>query len=165
MKNLQADQGSEGNEGNGWLPIGEYNEDGSSDVFCGNFDGCNHTISNMKIVTDKFCSGLFGATSGLSERSFKAVAIKNIILKDYSIDSSYEVPDLEENPGCGGVIGKARNNTQVSNCTANGSINAKVGGVGGIVGAMEGINYSCLFSNCSFEGTITFRSDEIHSGS
>ena len=147
---------SEGNP-DGWTPIGDYVEEGTyENIFSGSYDGCNHLIANLKVISENYCSGLFGATGGKSENNFRACIINNIILKDCSlVNTCPQMPSEMDSQGHGALVGYAVNNTQIKNCIVNGEVSAKSGSVGGIAGYVYGKYYSCLFSNNTFEGTVT----------
>ncbi len=151
---------SEGNP-DGWTPIGDYAEGGTYDnIFTGSYDGCNHVIANLRVISENYCSGLFGAVGGKSENNFRASIIDNIILKDCYLANTH--PDSEstnDSPGHGLLVGYATNNTQINNCIVNGDLSAKSGSVGGIAGYVYGKYHSCLFKDNNFKGTVTRKAE------
>lgn len=97
-----------------WVPIGNTTHE-----FMGNYDGCGHTISNLKIATSEAYSGLFGFVSN--------GMIKNITLQNCSIEAESKV---------GGIVGEIHdsvieNCVVASNCYISGSSHS----VGGVIGA------------------------------
>lgn len=129
-----------------WTPIGCFEmKDG---YYAGNFDGQNHTISNLYlyeridtgiIYTNSYYRGLFGMCSKGS--------IKNLNLKG-SIDTNRRY--------IGGLMGSAGNYTgsvTVENCHVDMNITTTDSYyVGGIAGQLR--NGSTI-KNCSYRGTIS----------
>ncbi len=114
---------------NGWLPIGD-----GSNYFYGNFDGNNHTISNLRIGYYGTYHGLFGVTAVGS-------TIKNLKLAS----NCYYLG----NGDTGSIVGN--NKGLVQNCSSAATVNignANIGG--GIVGNNLG-----TITGCKFTGTIT----------
>ncbi|PKN72904.1 MAG: hypothetical protein CVU50_05090 [Candidatus Cloacimonetes bacterium HGW-Cloacimonetes-3] len=112
-----------------WVPIGN-----NTSMFYGNFDGNNHTISNLRSWYYDVYHGLFGMTAVGS-------TVKNLNLASTC--------SILGNGDSGSVVG--HNKGLVQNCTSAATVNignAEVGG--GLVGNNLG-----TISNCSFSGTIT----------
>ena len=122
-----------------WTPIGP-NGDDSKNKFMGTFDGCNHTISNLK-VTQKagyHAAGLFGALNG---------TVKNLIIDGATIENLSSGPSTVN--GTAVVAGSIYTSGLIDNVTVK---NATVQGnryLGGISGYVYG-----SITNCSVE-TIT----------
>ena len=148
--------------GKDWLPIGhaiqaEINgqkENFAVYPFRGNFDGRDHTITDLTIGSsekpaDIYLSGLFGLAAGEHDTNLtptddeRLVIIKNVKLKDVSInvESRYEA-------NVGGIAAWAQNGFVIDNCSVQGTINAKTresfARVGGLVGsALRGTITDC----------------------
>ena len=134
-----------------WIPIGEKGADyRSSRPFKGNFDGGDHTISNMKIVSD--CSaGLFG--------QIDHATIKNIKLTNCCIEKSSNTYTPNKNIYAGCITGASYSST-IENCHAQGAINY-TGEAAVYVGGITGKNASeddtqAIIKNCSFEGKFDY---------
>lgn len=158
-----------------WTPIGDNNY-----PFRGNFDGRNHTISNLK-VTDRDYAGLFGAIS--SKVATQTVKISNLKIKDAQINGAESVGVLAayarvykgaglwidnctvtgeingtENAGglLGAVLGGDQNsNIQICNITSKASVSAQrtTGKAGGIVGQIRCYD----LNNNEYDGTICIK--------
>lgn len=130
-----------------WFPIG-YNTMGSypGKAFKGEFDGCNHTISNLKVYSSEpnyATAGFFG--------SIETGSIKNLTLKNVDITSTHFA---------GGIVAYTSNDPTIENCHViggtikstpefvNGEWNNgdKVGGIMGYATAGSTIN------KCTVEG-------------
>ncbi|MBS4013774.1 MAG: fibrobacter succinogenes major paralogous domain-containing protein [Bacteroidetes bacterium] len=121
------------NEGEGWLPIGEY--DFPATPFTGNYNGNGFAIDGLFINRDYYNQGLFGYAIGAS--------ISNVILNNVSITAdSYIGSLLAEGEG-----------VTISNCVANGAINGS-GSFGGLVGYIYDSVEPSSFTDCSFTGSI-----------
>ena len=86
-----------------WFPIG-YNTMGSypGKAFKGEFDGCNHTISNLKVYSSEpnyATAGFFG--------SIETGSIKNLTLKNVDITSTHFA---------GGIVAYTSNDPTIENC-------------------------------------------------
>ena len=109
-----------------WTPIGtEYNP------FSGTFDGDGHTISNLKINSDKSGVGLFSIIDG---------TIMNVTLNNVDVTGWDHV---------GGLVGL--NVGSVENCTVT---NATVSGTD-LVGGLVGRNYNGTVSGNTVSGTVS----------
>lgn len=115
-----------------FLPIGD-----KAHPFRGNFDGCGHTINNIRVYTeDGSYVGLFGYVGPLG-------IVRNLILgKNVSITG---------NNYTGGIVGY--NNGIVTHCCFKGNVICNTGNraTGGIVGynACEGYISDCRVSKSS----------------
>lgn len=110
------------------LPVGT-----EQTPFRGIFDGNNHRISNVSIISQDKYVGLFAVT--------EFAEIKNLILQDCIIYS-------EDAIGTGGIVGCADSST-IRNCSVGGEMFSSHGSVGGIVG-----NNRSEIYNCNVEGAI-----------
>lgn len=140
-RNGQADPGDAyWNGGNGWRPIGTYRS-----YYYAEFDGNNHTISNLYISrTARDQVGLFGAFRwGGSIRQLRLVAVNVTGHNDVgglvgymqgssSITNSYVTGDVIGNQDIGGLVGE--NNAAITDSYAN-SIVSGTTSAGGLVGA------------------------------
>ena len=148
--------------GGDWLPIGhaiqaEINgqkENFAVYPFRGNFDGRNHSISNLTIGSEDapaeiYLAGLFGLTAGdhatneTPTEEERLVHIQNINLKNIAINvnSRYEA-------NAGGLVAWAQNGFVIDNCSVQGSINARTkesfARIGGLVGStLRGVITDC----------------------
>ena len=113
----------------GFSPIGKLDI-----TFKGNYDGQNHTISNLYInrINDNY-NGLFGFTEG-SQISNIGIINANFTTKNIS----------------GGLVGKNKNSNIVS-CFSTGSISGG-GSIGGLVGNNENSTISKCYSQVSVAG-------------
>lgn len=135
-----------------WTPIGygKWEQEFNSKAFRGNFDGGNHTIKNLKIITDTdYSSGLFSLAG---ENSYmRNINIENVIIegsgkavgsligygKNVNVDNITVKGNIniEGNWSTGGLIGYGH--TNINNCEVNaiGTITNTVGPhTGGIIG-------------------------------
>lgn len=161
-----------------WDPIG-YVADGSGSndtLFLGNYDGGNHTISNVFIIdVEKSDLGLFGIID--NNVAGTTNYIKNIKLDNVNISSSDSVY-------VGGLVGVIRGhsfdqsnggsvgNWEISNVHVSGNLNVRningesggqhenVMGTGGVVGYIDSAS-NVTISNCSFNGSILRQSNGI----
>jgi len=132
-----------------WTPIGYYNSDADFYAFGGNFDGNEHTISNLYIYTTTLQRiGLFGYTDGASIKNTGIIGNSSITSRTASLDAY-----------TGGLIGYANNYTVVDNCYNTGNISTASSSSssfscsGGIVGYIGG--GSITINNCYNTGTIS----------
>jgi hypothetical protein len=120
------------NNGEGWEPLGDYDDD----TFYGNFDGLDNTISGLIIArTNEDYIGLFGYTENTSN-------ISNLILANVNISGNYAV---------GALVGE--NYGTISNCYSSGTVEGMYA-AGGLVGSNEAgsISYSDSSVNVSIIG-------------
>lgn len=100
--------------------------------FCGSFNGGNHTISNLQMITNRTFTGLFGYL-GLGS------SVSNLNMQDIIISGSGYF--------MGSVAAYSEGN--ISNVKVEGKLCSDGYMVGGITSASEG-----MISNCSFSGAI-----------
>ena len=150
-----------------WIPIcNNYRS-----LWCGTFDGCGHTISNLYYKSNDY-AGLFGKIYG---DKFHPGTIKNIIFTNVSIDSSIsgsaagavacdaqytnisgiavESGKIEGGNTMGGIVGSFKDGN-ISNCTNKIDITSIRGIAGGICGTYSG-GSNCSISNCANYGNIS----------
>lgn len=130
-----ADANNDGTPDNSWIPIGKS----TSSAFTGNFDGKNHTISNLYINTTQNYSGLFGYVFS------DYTTFKNIKLQNVNINAKYYVGAL-----AGDFRGGTINNVFIDN------VNIKSSGsdIGGIVGTIGwGTIQKVKVTNASITGS------------
>lgn len=118
-----------------WTPIGNH-----SNIFKGNFNGNNHTVTGMKISGELDRVGLFGECKKFNVDS----AIKNITVKDSVICGNKFV---------GAIVGSAEE-INIENCRSIGNtINGKTD-VGGICGKIGGYSVGKV-SQCYNSSKVT----------
>ncbi|MBR1989269.1 MAG: fibronectin type III domain-containing protein [Firmicutes bacterium] len=101
-----------------WEPIGSYNYIMSEPLFCGIFEGNNHSISGLYNGNESSAGlALFGRCSG--------AMIQNVEVENF----------LFKGARCAGICGTAKNGTIIQNCSSRGIILSR-GTSGGIVGAI-----------------------------
>ena len=156
-----------------WVPIGVYyNLDYviTDHNFSGIYDGGGYTISGIKLPSTIGDStsrrGLFGEISGSG--CSVPCQITNVHVKDSTISGGDHI---------GGIVGYARANTIITNCSVNATVTGSSHRVGMIVGgtigtsvtncaaqgSVRGVNYTggivgyseADISNCSVDATIT----------
>ncbi len=118
------------NSGAGWLPIGNQ-----TNQFIGNFNGANHTISDLfihRLTTDYV--GLFGHTN-------TGATIQNIGIVNANITGSSDV---------GGLVGKS-NRTTIANAYATGRVSG-LSFVGGLVGSSYQGSITNAYATSSVDG-------------
>lgn len=121
-----------------WTPIGAIKDRS----FNGNFDGCNKTISNLKIIDDvptHDANGLFGFVSQ-TENISSSIKNINITKANISVVSN-------GNGGIGVAIGNVIPGCTISNIKVTNSSIVGNRWIGGIVGR----GY-CQISNCTVNG-------------
>lgn len=129
-----ADANNDGTPDNSWTPIGS-----TSAKFTGNFDGKNHTISNLYINTTKYYSGLFGYSSN-------STTFKNTKLSNVNINST--------NFGVGALVGQLEGGTIYNVHLDTANIKSSSSDVGGIAGKMNWGTASKLeVTNASITGS------------
>ena len=125
--------------GAGFLPIGNMDV---NEYFSGNYNGQNHTISNLLVGTSKFShyGGLFGIADGY---------ISNLVLSSVNVSGS---------SGGGGLTGTLITGGSILKCSVSGNVNSD-GPVGGLVGLTNGNNVviteSSSSANVTGNGTYT----------
>ncbi|MBQ6005794.1 MAG: hypothetical protein IJL14_06070 [Selenomonadaceae bacterium] len=115
--------------------------------FHGNFDGDNHTISNLTINQTQgfsYASGFFGYVYGSK--------ISNLHFTNVNINSN------AVNVGAivGDTDGPAGDDANISNCSVQGTVT----GTGGTVGGLVGNNYGFI-NNSAFFGTINYSGGNV----
>lgn len=160
-----------------WTPIGCFEmNDG---YYAGNFDGQNHTISNLYlyeridtgiIYTNSYYRGLFGmCTKG----SVKNVNLTGTIDTNrryigglvgsagnykgsFTVENCHVDVDIIANGSyyVGGIAGQMRNGSTIKNCSYSGTITATGNNTtGGIVGTSS-VSPENTISGCLFDGSI-----------
>jgi hypothetical protein len=128
------------NEGNGWIPIGNWNS--TDDYFYGNFDGGGRTISNLFIdMSDQSTSdydpvGLFGVVDNAT--------IRNVTLENVDVTGFDCV---------GGLVGDPENSF-ISDSHVTGSVSGNY-----YIGGLLGFTYQTLITFTSFNGSVTGKYD------
>ncbi len=119
--------------GEGWVPIGYDNSNGS---FKGTFDGNGHKISNLTIdCSSRENVGLFGYIGTSS-------VVKNLGVENVYVLASDCV---------GGVVGYVDNAT-VQNCYSTGNVKGNLNVVGGVVGYINSGTVQNCYSTSSVSG-------------
>ncbi|MFO7773997.1 MAG: GLUG motif-containing protein [Dehalococcoidia bacterium] len=123
------------NEGEGWEPIGIYEQGVAFDPFVGTFDGQGYEIRDFVIDRREVVGvGLFGAVVGSEEGG----SIRNV-----GVANAYVTGSI----GVGGLVGLNAGNVTNSYCTGNVTGSSRVGG-------LVGFNIA-LVSNCYSSGNVT----------
>ena len=131
------------NKGMGWIPIKQ---------FSGNLDGKNHTINNMNIISKDI------STAELSEVGLFA-EINDATISNLKIKNAKIVNLNMKNSNIGILAGKAEN-VEISNIMVSGSIKNGIssyidGGIGLLIGNIEGkYNSSLILNNITCQGNI-----------
>ena len=136
-----------------WTPIGP-NGDGKN-KFMGTFDGCNHTISNLKVTQEAgyHAAGLFGALNG---------TVKNLIIDGATIENLSSGPSTVN--GTAVVAGSIYNSGLIDKVTVK---NATVQGnryLGGISGYVYGSITNCYVENIKLVATPDNLTGEYDNG-
>ena len=105
----------------GFIPI---------ESFSGVFDGAKHELKNIYINSSLNHVGLFANSDGI---------IFNLIISGKIIQNS----PYDANSNCGGIVGEAKENCNINNCTNYTSISSN-SYAGGIAGRSKGIINSCI---------------------
>lgn len=129
--NIDAGETSTWNSGAGFIPIGN-----DPSYFTGNYNGGNHTISNLFINrSSEYYIGLFG--------SVKGAIISNLALVGVKITGGNYV---------GSLVGYASGfSPSIQNCYSSGTVTASWGYAGGIVGLI----FSGSVDRCYCTGTVS----------
>ena len=106
------------NDGEGWLPIGDF-----TDAYRGTFDGNGHTIDNLYILRDVKHVGFFAVLSG---------EVKNIGLRNAYVGDHETPPDPQANAGVAPQVASA------SAATANFTPSTSTKGFGILAGENSG---------------------------
>ena len=125
-----------------WTPIGGLDKNagifGVYRRFKGVFDGGGFTISGMTIREGNGYPGLFGLT--------REATIRNVNLTGVDIMAGGQV---------GAIVGCAEIETNITNCSAQGTIKAYANSAaGGIVGTFKRGFWNSDIKNCAFFGTV-----------
>ena len=149
-----------------WTPIGN-----ATYSFAGNFDGNNHTISNLFINTSLLqYTGLFGTASnakienvGITGQSSITNTTNNSSsggIVGYcpsdtlTIMNCYNTGNISGNKG-GGIVGYIGSTTTITNCYNTGNIYSSFGNSGGIVGLISSYFSTTTITNCYNTGNIS----------
>lgn len=131
--------------------------------FCGTFDGADHTIKNLKMLTVKFdTNGLaLNQTGGSVHNSglFGSLG-KGALIKNLTLDSSCY---LESNGNTGGITGGVAGAATIDNCTVAMHIKTfgrYAGGFFGYSGTSPHI-YPLTITNSMFSGLIESNYDYV----
>ena len=155
--------------GKGFKPIGIT----KAKSFKGTFEGNNNILTHLYIDNDNSQNG-----NGLFGNSY--TIIKNLTIKDSSIEglsvtgaiagnlrggsiinchNNNTTITLKEgdNTAVGGIVGQTHSSTETSGCTNTGTINGlgMLSGYGSRAGGIVGNALSCTLTNCSNEGEVT----------
>ena len=122
--------------GKKWTPIGTA----LNNSYKGNFDGGNHTISELTVKGSDEYAGLFGYIGS-------GGTVKNVKLENVRITSDYQYAYV------GGVAGN--NDGAIENCSVSGSVsgNSTYNSVGGVVGYQLGGSITGCSSSATVQGT------------
>ena len=149
-----------------WTPIGYYSlSENKFALYKGKFDGQNHTVTGL-VIRPANCSGLFGVTDGATisnitvsyatlgedklvpgddEQTGLAAICGNAIntvIRNCRVQNAIVNPidnPYKKSLQCvGGIVGFARQNTHVVNCSVSGYVMANSETVGGIAGSTYG---------------------------
>lgn len=160
-----------------WMPIGCFELNNAS--YQGNFDGQNHTVSNVYMYergnaydSNTYYRGFFGLCQ---KGSIKNLNLTGVIDTDHRfigglvgcagyLGGGITVENCHVNMnirstltafGVGGISGETRNGTILKNCSFSGTITAASStAVGGIVGEATNIGTNNV-EGCLFDGTIS----------
>lgn len=144
----------------GWTPIGKN----YSYVYKGTFDGGGYTISGLKIDSTDQYQALFGYVKGGTVKNLtvagSVTSSKQYIAGIVAYGNPVTVTNCTNNVSveatakgnAAGVVAYAYANSEVMDCTNNGTIIGCGDYVGGIVGAGSGIK---TISNCFNRGSVT----------
>ncbi len=117
-----------------WEPIGYMGKN-----FIGNFDGGNHTISNLKVVKE-LTNAAANNGVGLFGRVDSPATIKNLTIENATVKGSLYV---------GAVVGYAYTGNAIENVTVKGNIAIDAYWYAGVIG---GNGYMNLVNNCHVIG-------------
>ena len=132
-----------------WTPIGKYISEDSIDniPFEGIFDGKNYTIDGIQIDSTSNGVGLFAYVDNAT--------IKNLKIGKNSSITGYKA--------VGGIVGKAVNQTTISNCENQAILQINSSG-DGLVGGIAGTVRNTTIYNCSNIVTIGTDSGNLVGG-
>ena len=120
-----------------WVPIGNS----TTQLFCGQFDGNNKSISTIKITGSYTHEGLFGITGN----GFRC--------RNLGVTTTASSTGIY----CGGIVGYINgSNTVVENCYHTGSVSSTSTSTGSFSGGIVGyINATTNIANCYNTGTVS----------
>ena len=130
--------------GGNWTPLGG---------FAGEFEGDNHTISNLTSTTGGFIATIYNSTPSISNLTFDHADVsgdKVGIVVDYVVMGSLELTSVNianssvSGSTAGGLIGCAYNNDSppevtITGCTVSDTKISSSGPASGFVGAITGV--------------------------
>ncbi|MHB1949063.1 MAG: two-partner secretion domain-containing protein, partial [Gammaproteobacteria bacterium] len=132
--NIDASATSSWNNGSGFIPISEFK---------GQFDGLNHTISNLTIANSSSNTGLFGLVDD------SAASISNVILSNPNITGTDTTPGV----ATGALIGEMTDGSVSNVAVIGGTVNGQ-SYVGGVIGSVQGLNSAISISQASSSATV-----------
>ena len=132
IADIDASETANWNEGDGFEPIGGYDNESSSTPFNGSFDGNGFTINNLTIDrSDESYIGFFGVVDNGS--------IRNVRLEQINITGDDNV---------GGLIGYREGGLVIGSCTSGIVTGNNL--VGGLIGGSFGdVHSSCSYADVS----------------
>lgn len=150
------------NDGEGWVPIGDYEI-----PFTATLDGNGYHISNLYIERDKYYVGLFGSISG-ETAVIKKIGLTGQLMsvtgKDNvgglaghanifsSITSSFSKGRVVGRTSVGGLVGKLEGSSSLTNAFSTGEVSGSFNSMGGVVGALSSGIIMNVFSSVDVEG-------------
>ena len=145
---------AEGFLGIGSAPVGSSS--GASWYFAGIIDGCDHTISNMKIegiVCDDTGKALSaGKTGSRSYVGFVGTLKSPGAIAHLHLDETCSVSGYT---ATGSIVGQAEAGTVVSDCTSAATVKSINKNSGGIIGYMKGNSSTpAMITRCVFAGSV-----------
>ncbi|MBR5984100.1 MAG: T9SS type A sorting domain-containing protein [Bacteroidales bacterium] len=167
-----------------WTPIGDYNT--TSAVFCGNFDGDNHSITKLKINSSTLkYGGFFGYINGgtirniningtitLTSNSSNTIYIGSIVgytKGTVTFENCNSSITMSTNSNyitySGGLIGYCYNSVTINNCSNSGNVTATSTSAicsGGLIGYCYN---SVAISNSSNSGNVSATRNASNTGS
>lgn len=152
-----SDNGTEWNDGKGWIPIGST----YGNSFKGNFDGNNHKVSGLYINDNNLgYAGLFGyivggavqnlGVEGSVTGKFHVGGVVGIVWEG-SVTNCYVTGTVSGNNFVGGVAGEV-GYCSVTNCYSAVAVSGIESFVGGVAGDVD---YSSIVANCNSTGTVS----------
>ena len=167
-----AEGGAGYNGGEGWIPIGIFNQYNSSVSFTGSYDGDGYTITGLTINRpSRDDQGLFGCAVGadLTDIHFIAPLVEgdevagSLVAKSYSVITDCSASSVAiycEDDSAGGLVGE--NYGTITNCSATGTVKCDYANVGGLVGynsktGTDSDSYHAgLIQNCYSDAEVTY---------
>ena len=147
-----------------WNPIGKNDLlHGALTYFCGHFDGGNHTIYNMHVVSQGDRSNIdFGLFGSAKNGSIKNIALASNCNVDINFDSLGG--EMETSLMIGGVLGQG-SNVILENCVSWASVTTSVERIynsiecGGLFGVL---NMNSSVRNCHNKGNVNCQGSVYH---